>query len=140
DSLKAHGLHVDYVPNVFDASNLAEGLSHLGGRILMMRAVEGTKDINETFRKYGISYEEICIYRTDYVELKHVPKFADIIIFTSASTVRGFTHNISGLRDVVSVCIGIQTAGEARREGFTRIKIAERATVKSLFEAVMSCS
>ena len=140
DSLKAHGLNVDYVPNVFDASNLAEGLSHLGGRILMMRAVEGTKDINETFRKYGISYEEICIYRTDYVELKHVPKFADIIIFTSASTVRGFTHNISGLRDVVSVCIGIQTAGEARREGFTRIRIAERATVKSLFEAVMSCS
>ena len=140
DSLKAHGLNVDYVPNVFDASNLAEGLSNLGGRILMMRAFEGTKDINETFRKYGISYEEICIYRTDYVELKHVPKFADIIIFTSASTVRGFTHNISGLRDVVSVCIGIQTAGEARREGFTRIRIAERATVKSLFEAVMSCS
>ena len=140
DSLKAHGLNVDYVPNVVDASNLAEGLSNLGGRILMMRAFEGTKDINETFRKYGISYEEICIYRTDYVELKHVPKFADIIIFTSASTVRGFTHNISGLRDVVSVCIGIQTAGEARREGFTRIRIAERATVKSLFEAVMSCS
>ena len=106
----------------------------------MLRALEGTKEINETFRKYGISYDEICIYRTDYVKLKHVPKFADIIIFTSASTVRGFAHNISGMRDVIAVCIGTQTAEEARREGFTRIKIAERASVKSLFEAVMSCT
>lgn len=140
DSLNAHGLHVDYVPDVFDALNLAEGLSHLGGRMLMFRALNGTESINETFRKYGISYEEICIYRTDYVELKHVPEFADIIIFTSASTVRGFAHNISGMRDVGLVCIGKQTADEARREGFKRIKIAERASVKSLFEAVMSCS
>ena len=106
----------------------------------MLRAKEGTESINETFRKYGISYDEICIYRTDYVELKHVPKFADIVVFTSASTVRGFTHNISGMRDVISVCIGIQTAEEAKREGFTNIKIAERASVMSLYEAVMSCS
>ena len=106
----------------------------------MFRALQGTESINETFRKYGINYEEICIYRTDYVELKYVPECADIIIFTSASTVRGFTHNISGMRDVLSVCIGIQTAREAKRYGFTRIKIAERASVKSLFEAVMSCT
>ena len=135
DSLKAHGLHVDYVPNVFDASNLAEGLSHLGGRILMMRAVEGTKDINETFRKYGISYEEICIYRTDYVELKYVPKFADIIIFTSSSTVRGLAENTSALRESTAVCIGKQTADEALRAGFTRIRIAERADVESIVRA-----
>ena len=140
DSLKAHGLQVDYVPNVFDGLNLAEGLSNLGGRMLMLRAIEGTKNINETFRKYGISYDEICIYRTDYVKLKYIPECADIIIFTSASTVRGFTHNIDGMRDVLAVCIGIQTAEEAKRKGFTRIKIAERAAVMSLFEAVMSCS
>ena len=138
DSLNAHGLNVDYVPEVFDGLHMAEGLVKFGGRILMFRALNGTQDISNIFRKYGIAFDEICIYRTDYVELKHVPEFADIIIFTSASTVRGFAHNINSMRDVIALCIGIQTADEAKREGFTRIKIAEEASVRKLFEAVMS--
>ena len=138
EAINAYGLKVDYVPEIFDGIHMAEGLAKFGGRILMFRALNGTQDINNIFMKYGIAFDEICIYRTDYVELKHVPKFADIIIFTSASTVRGFTHNINTMRDVIAVCIGTQTAEEAKREGFTRIKIAEEATVRKLFEAVMS--
>ena len=138
EALNSHGLKVDYVPEIFDGLHLAEGLANFGGRILMIRALNGTPDINNIFMKYGIAFDEICIYRTDYVELNHVPKFADIIIFTSASTVRGFTRNISTMRDVIAVCIGSQTAEEAKREGFTRIRIAEEASVRKLFEAVMS--
>ena len=137
-ALNSHGLNVNYVPDVFDGVHLAEGLSKMGGRILMFRASEGTKEINNIFIKYGIAFTEICIYQTDYVKLRHVPKFADIIIFTSASTVRGFTHNTDTMRDVIAVCIGSQTAEEARREGFTCIRIAEGASVRKLFEAVMS--
>lgn len=141
EALNSYGLKVDYVPEIFDGLHMSEGLAKIAkteGRILMFRASQGTQEINNIFMKYGIIFDEICIYRTDYVELKQVPKFADIIIFTSASTVRGFAHNINTMRDVIALCIGTQTAEEAKREGFTRIKIAEEASVRKLYEAVMS--
>lgn len=132
DALTSHGLKVEYVPEIFDGENLALGLVENGGRILMFRAENGTPEISRTFRNYGIEAEQICIYRTDYVKLARVPKFADIIIFTSSSTVRGFAENTDTLRDSLAVCIGKQTADQARREGFTRIRIAERASVEAI--------
>ena len=135
DALKSHGLRVDYMPEIFDGQHLAEGLANFGGKILMFRAENGTPEIEATFMKYGIFAEQICIYRTDYVKLSHVPSFADTIIFTSSSTVRGFAENITDMREVLAVCIGKQTAGEAMRAGFTKIRIAEQATVEAIVRA-----
>lgn len=135
EALRSHGLRVDYMPEVYDAQHMAEGLSEFGGKIIMFRAENGTPAIDAVFRKCGINAEQICIYRADYVQLSHVPSFADIIIFTSSSTVRGFTQNTDELRDVLAVCIGRQTADEALRAGFTRVRIAERATVEAISEA-----
>ena len=101
----------------------------------MFRAQNGTPEINEVFRKYGTDAEQICIYRTDYVKLSHVPNFTDIIIFTSSSTVKGFAMSVSGLRDSLAVCIGSQTAEEAVNVGFSRVRIAERADIESLVKA-----
>ena len=106
----------------------------------MFRALNGTQDIEQTFRNYGIDAEQVCIYRTDYVKLVHVPKFTDIIIFTSASTVRGFCQSVSTLRESKAVCIGTQTAREAVRQGFSDVVIAEQATESAIVEAVLSCS
>ena len=135
DALTSHGLRVEYIPEIFDGENLALGLAENGGKILMFRAENGTPEISQTFRNYGINAEQICIYRTDYVKLTCVPKFADIIIFTSSSTVRGFAENTGSLRDSTAVCIGKQTADEARREGFERIRIANQASVEAIAEA-----
>ena len=101
----------------------------------MFRALDGTEDIDETFRKYGINAEKVCIYRTDYVKLFHVPKFTDTIIFTSASTVRGFCLSVNNMREVRAVCIGRQTADEAKGLGFTDIVIAEQATLEAIVRA-----
>lgn len=135
EALNNHGLKVDYVPEIFDGHHLAEGLAKLGGKILMFRAENGTPEIESVFRNYGTDSEQICIYRIDYVKLFRVPKFADIIIFTSSSTVRGLAENTSALRESTAVCIGKQTADEALRAGFTRIRIAERADVESIVRA-----
>lgn len=135
EALNNHGLKVDYVPEIFDGHHLAEGLAKLGGKILMLRAENGTPEIELVFRNYGINYTNVCIYRIDYVKLFCVPKFADIIIFTSSSTVRGLAENTSSLREALAVCIGKQTADEAVKAGFTRIKIAERADVESIVRA-----
>ena len=135
ESLREHGLRVDYVPEIFDGENLAEGLSERGGKILMLRAENGTPEIERTFIKHRISARHVCVYRTNYVKLSHVPDFADIIIFTSSSTVRGLAVNTSRLREAVAVCIGKQTAQEALREGFKRVMIAKRADIESIVEA-----
>ena len=135
EALNSHGLKVDYMPEIFDGNHMAAGLAEFGGKILMLRAENGTPEIDAVFRKYGINAEQICIYRTDYVKLSHVPKFADIIIFTSSSTVRGFAASTDELRESWAVCIGYRTAYEALKAGFYRISIAERADVDSLAEA-----
>ena len=140
ECLKSRGLRVDYVPEIFDGLHLAEGLAKCGGKVLMFRAENGAEDIQRTFTKYGIVNKQVCIYRTDYVKLVHVPKYTDIIIFTSASTVRGFCLSVDTLRGAKAVCIGRQTAEEAKRLGFADIVIAEQADVDSLVKAVLSCS
>ena len=138
DALNLHGLKVDYMPEIFDGFHMAEGLSKFGGKILMFRSENGTPEINSVFMKYGIEAENICIYRTDYVKLYKVPELADIIIFTSSSTVKGFCANTEALREATALCIGKQTAEEAMKSGFTRIKVAEQAVMKALFEACIN--
>lgn len=140
ESLRTHGLKVDYVPEIFDGQNLAEGLAKFGGSVLMFRAENGSEDISRILNHYGIRNKQVCIYRTDYVKLLHVPKYTDIIIFTSASTVKGFCQTVDNMREVKAVCIGRQTADEAVRQGFSDVVIAEQADIDSLVKAVLSCS
>ena len=140
ESLRTHGLKVDYVPEIFDGQNLAEGLAKIAGSVLMFRAENGSEDISRILNHYGIRNKQVCIYRTDYVKLLHVPKYTDIIIFTSASTVKGFCQTVDNMREVKAVCIGRQTADEAVRQGFSDVVIAEQADMDSLVKAVLSCS
>ncbi len=140
DSLRAYGLKVEYVPEIFDGLHLAEGLSRFGGSVLMFRALNGSEDIAQIFARHRIRNKQVCIYRTDYVQLLHVPKYTDIIIFTSASTVKGFCHSVSAMRGVKAVCIGSQTADEALRHGFSDVVIAEQADMDSMVRAVLYCS
>ena len=130
DSLRTHGLKVDCVPEIFDGMHLAERLAELGGSVLMFRAENGSEDISRIFSRHRIRNKQLF----------HVPKFTDIIIFTSASTVKGFCFSVSAMREVKAVCIGRQTADEAVRQGFTDVVIAEQADIDSLVKAVLSCS
>ena len=132
-ALKNHGLRVDYVPEIFDVKNLTEGLKKLSGKILLLRALNGVPE--KSF------FDEICIYKIDVLKLTKIPKI-DIVIFTSASTVRGFLLNVKSVKDtcegVTAVCIGEQTAEEARRvEFFDKIIIAKCASVDAVFDVVM---
>lgn len=135
DALRVRGLRVNYIPEVYDGEHLAEGIARFGGKVLMFRAKEGSPDIGEIFTKYGIEAQQVCIYSTDYVKLVHVPDSIDTIIFTSASTVRGFCFSVNELRNVKAVCIGKQTACEAKRHDFADIVIAEQATIDAVVKA-----
>ena len=144
DALKFHGLKVDFVPEIFDGKNLALGLSEKlspltpNPSLLFFRAFEGTPEIKKIFEEKKFSYDEICIYKIDFVKLNNIPKFIDIIIFTSASTVKGFCASASAECVQTAVCIGQQTAEEAKRMGFINIVTAKQATVEEIFNACIN--
>ena len=113
NALKAHGLKVNFVPEIYDVENLCEGLKGCG-KILMIRALNGAKT------KYD--FDEICIYKILPIKLERIPE-CDLIIFTSASTVKSFAESTNDFRDVKIVCIGQQTAEEAARTVFLTLKL-----------------
>ena len=132
DALKNHGLKVNFIPEIFDLENLTCGLVKIAknsGKILIFRALNGPSIKNQD------KFDEICIYKTDFVKLNHVPKDLDMIIFTSASTVKGFAESVKNFREVKAVCIGRQSAEEAEENGFINIKIAKRAAIEDIFNA-----
>ena len=134
DELKNFGLKVDLVPEIYDGKHLAEELT---GLVLLVRALDVSDDMKKILDGRGISFNTVHVYKTSYVKFL-TPGFFDIIIFTSASTVRGFAENTNEFRNSTAVCIGEQTAIEARNAGFYDIKIAKRADINSIFETVLS--
>ena len=118
-------------------------------RILIPRATIGNPELTEELQKAGnVEISDIAIYDTRYVspELIDVPAQIrkgeiDYAVFTSASTVRGFSAvmkdtDLSGFK---AICIGRQTRAAAEARGM-ETRMAEKATLDALVEAVMRCA
>ena len=118
-------------------------------RILIPRAAIGNPELTEELQKAGnVEISDIAIYDTRYVS----PELIDVrtqirngeidyAVFTSASTVRGFSAvmkdtDMSGFK---AVCIGRQTRAAAEARGM-ETRMAEKATLDALVEAVMRCA
>lgn len=138
DALRARGLAVSFVPDVYDGASLADGLAPLaeGGRILMFRAKDGSPELTEHLRAAGADFAECKLYETIYEKPVVQPEHADAALFTSASTVRGFVAAFGAADVKTACCIGRQTADEARKHGFEEIRIAEKATLDSLIKTL----
>ena len=118
-------------------------------RILIPHAAIGNPELTEELQKAGnVEISDIAIYDTRYVspELVDVPAQIrkgeiDYAVFTSASTVRGFSAvmkdtDLSGFK---AICIGRQTRAAAEARGM-ETRMAEKATLDALVEAVMRCA
>ena len=138
EALRARGLSVDYVPEVYDGASLADGLAPLaaGGKVLMLRAKDGSPELTEHLRAAGADFTEFALYETTYEKPAVLPDGADAALFTSASTVRGFAAAFGGPVVKTACCIGRQTAEEAAKHGFEEIRTAEKATLDSLIKTL----
>lgn len=143
-ALEAHGLCPDLIPAVYDAAHLGGVLGRAAaGRVLLLRAEEGSEALTDALAAAGVAYDDLPVYRTIYdnprrEELREELKAGrlDYVTFTSASTVKGFVSAVGAEADLgrtVGLCIGEQTAGEARKHGIP-VKIAEKATIDALVE------
>ena len=64
-ALSAHGLRADYVPEVYDAAHLGEGMP-AAGRVLILRAQEGSPALTEALERRNIGFDDVATYRTVY--------------------------------------------------------------------------
>lgn len=152
--LKERHLNVDYMPDIYDSPNLAKGLlqnidsNEKLKKVLILRANLGTSVLTDSLKAENIAYDDVHIYRTN-----HVSNEAEFVIdrlnkdkinyvaFTSASTVVGFVESIRkeapdfNFSNISAVCIGEQTATEARKYDM-KINVSREATVESMIDEI----
>ena len=148
DALAAYGLAADLVPGQYDGAHLADALLAAmpqGGATLLLRAAAGGHILPEKLAAAGVTVTDVPLYDTVY----HCAKAdelralldrgeADVVTFTSMSTVEGFVQAV-GAADYTgftALCIGEQTA-QAARKYHMNVKIAENATIDAMIACLL---
>lgn len=148
DALAGYGLTADLIPAQYDGEHLADALTAAmpqGGAALLLRAAAGGQILPEKLKAAGVYVTDVPLYDTEYRcakadELRAMLEqgAADVVTFTSMSTVEGFGQAV-GAADYTgftALCIGEQTAQAARRYNMN-VKIAENATIDAMIACLL---
>ncbi len=149
ERLRAHGIVADAVPETFVAEAVARAVidgSRPGARVLIYRAQEARDVLPRTLEEAGLSVTIAPAYKT---VVPSDPDFArkiasaDVLTFTSASTVRGFCELLGGETAAAELacgkcvaCIGPITARAAADAGLSVDVVAQRFTTGGLLDAL----
>ena len=145
--LKEHHLFADFVPSVYDGDTLGAELAkelHGDEKILIPRAAAGNQKLTELLEQAGANVDDVATYTTKYEKSRLIDEkkefetgSVDCVVFTSASTVKGFVEGTPGLdyTAVKAACIGKQTKAAADAYGMKTL-MAKKATIESLIELV----
>jgi uroporphyrinogen III methyltransferase/synthase len=144
--LTTRGIRVDFMPDAYVNEAVADGLlarTAAGDRVLVFRAQEARDVVPDALRAAKRIVDVVAAYKTRYVDdadLRAKAERADIVTFTSSSTVHGFVHNVADAAAVLAratvAAIGPITAATARGLGIRVDVIAEEFTVEGLIEAL----
>lgn len=162
--LAAHGVLADLIPARFDGGHLgaaiasvvkADAASHTAnaeaagktGRVLVLRARDGARALEERLGQEGVPFEAVPLYETRPVaepaafpELRSLIEGGeyDLLAFASPSAARAFAaafpHAAEHRR--TAVCIGAGTVRAAESLGFPAVR-AETATEDGMLEAMV---
>lgn len=146
EAIARRSLRVDFVPTTYVNEAIAEGLlerTASGDRILLFRAQEARDVVPSALRAAGRIVDDIAAYATRTVsdpDFAEKVASADILTFTSSSTVTGFTANVENVPTAVAgkivACIGPITAETARAAGMRVDVIADTFTADGLTDAL----
>jgi uroporphyrinogen III methyltransferase/synthase len=151
EALLARGIAVDVVPKRFVAEGLLEALHGRGdlhaARVLYATAA-GARDVLPVgLAAAGAEVDVLPIYRStsddggaSALRETIARGEADLVTFTSASTVHGFVAAVgeSEARRVPAVSIGPQTTEAAHAAGIRVVAEARESTIAGLVEAVVT--
>lgn len=145
--LNERGLFADLMPEIYDGDALGDALAaevQPQERILIPRAEKGNQNLTAKLLQAGVQVEDLSTYQTVYEKSSVIDEKAvfengeiDCVVFTSASTVKGFAESVEGIdyTKVRAACIGKQTKAAADALGM-QTYMAERATIDSLIALV----
>ncbi|HWQ77474.1 MAG TPA: uroporphyrinogen-III C-methyltransferase [Anaerovoracaceae bacterium] len=151
-AIEEKGILVDLVPETYDGKALGEALArrilaeeeHSGERqlVLIPRARIGSGEVTGPLEEAELLYEDLPVYDTVEAAVGDVAWYDDsydYVAFTSASTVRGFARMAKDIdyTKVKAVCIGEQTAAEARKYGM-QVFISEKASIDSMVDRILT--
>lgn len=146
--LAERGILADLMPEVYDGDSLGEALASIlegSERVLIPRAEKGNENLVKLIEKTGARVDDIPTYHTIYEssvlidEKKELESGSiDCVVFTSASTVKGFVEGTkcSDYSGILAACIGKQTKAAADAYGM-KTYMAEKATIDSLISLVV---
>ena len=145
-ALEERGIAVDFVPRIYVNEAVAEGLlerTQPGDRVLLFRAQEAREVLPQMLRDAGRLVDVAAAYRTRFVddpELRAKIEAADIVTFTSSSTVQGLVYNLADaplllLRKLVAT-IGPVTAKTALGLGIRVDAIPDEYTIEGLLDVL----
>jgi len=143
DELKQYGLIPDMIPEKFVAESLLDGFGKLdlsGQRILIPCSADARMTLTDGLKGMGADVDRIHIYTADrplYTDdkLLNEVKSADIITFTSSSTVTNFFSLIPDTNAVLA-SIGPVTTKTIVDHGFKPSITADEFTVDGLVDAM----
>ena len=145
-ALTHHGIRVDFMPAAFVNEAVADGLLERtapGDRVLLFRAQDARDVVPAALRAAGRVVDDVAAYATqllDVPDLRAAAERADIVTFTSASTVHGFVRNVPDAARVLAsrtvAAIGPITAAAARELDIRVDVIADAFTIEGLMHAL----
>lgn len=144
-ALKSHGVLADFMPKVYSAANMAEGMLDSDmikpqDRILLARAKNGSQEIIDVLKNNNIKFDDIAFYDTKYISQNSIEDIGvfDYVTFTSKSGVESFVKSQPQIDFSIAtaICIGEQTATAARQHGFN-VVMSQEATINSMIEKIL---
>ena len=144
EAMRAVGLSPDLMPDEdYSSVGLAAAFPDGEGRVLLPRADIAPADLEEALIEKGWKPVRVTAYLTRHPaalpdrakELLDEGRI-DAVVFTSASTARGFARMAGKPAKPKYVCIGPATARQARESGFLVDAVAEPHTIEGLVKAL----
>lgn len=153
--LEEAGIYADYMPEVYDAEHLAEGLAEqiLAGQrggfrdkisAVFLRAQKGSEALPRIFAEKELSFREYPLYDLEIQEEKRVAvmeKQPDYLIFGSAGGVRAYFEGMKRLGAVNEksryVCIGKGCGEELKKHTERDFITARESSVQAVVEAIV---
>lgn len=147
-ALQQRSIRPDLMPEVYTAEGVLAAFDQLGPvagqHFLLARADIARKTLADGLAERRAYVDEIASYRTLPIREGAAPPAADIVTFTSSSTVVGYVNCLGqrpaaeALRHSQVVCIGPITAGTAHELGVPVTAVAEEYTVEGMVETLKS--
>jgi uroporphyrinogen III methyltransferase/synthase len=146
EKLRSYGIKADFLPSRYTVSVMSEEFAKIiknGERVLVPRAVQGSRDLDNILDKYNIDYKDIPIYDVSGRMTQKIKYLEDLdyLVFVSASGVTAFfeelrKERLSLPKGIKLACIGNITRQRLLQEYGEADVVATVNDVNGLIDAI----